>query len=223
MSPAWICPREMSSIGNHPSEVRDLLRHDYLSHASNCSSVSRSGSLGRLLAKTATRWNEIPPIESRLSTVSVGLSTCRSSFLMGTTTTKAAPGGRPSRKNVRRRPTLPRSLPRSTIGAEGLSFRVRNGAGRFPLAMATETLWRYQSDPDRISGTAQWTRSIKILLCGQALGLLVPVSYTHYCASTSGLSTQCSRWGPYQVNPVGVLILERASRLDAFSGYPFRT
>jgi hypothetical protein len=46
-------------------------------------------------------------------------------------------------KNVRRRPTLPRSLPRSTIGAEGLSFRVRNGAGRFPFAMAAETLWRY--------------------------------------------------------------------------------
>ena len=30
-------------------------------------------------------------------------------------------------------------------------------------------------------------------------------------------------WGPYQVNPVGDLILKRASRLDAFSGYPFRT
>jgi hypothetical protein len=29
--------------------------------------------------------------------------------------------------------------------------------------------------------------------------------------------------GPYQVNPVGNLILKRASRLDAFSGYHFRT
>ena len=28
--------------------------------------------------------------------------------------------------------------------------------------------------------------------------------------------------GPYQVNPVGNLILERASHLDAFSAYPFR-
>ena len=46
-------------------------------------------------------------------------------------------------KDVRRRPTLPRSLPRSTIGAEGLSFRVRNGAGRFPFAMTAETLWSY--------------------------------------------------------------------------------
>src|ERR1700733_11851390 len=30
-------------------------------------------------------------------------------------------------------------------------------------------------------------------------------------------------WGPYQVNPVGNLISKRASRLDAFSGYHFRT
>jgi hypothetical protein len=28
--------------------------------------------------------------------------------------------------------------------------------------------------------------------------------------------------GPYQVDPVGNLILERASHLDAFSAYPFR-
>jgi hypothetical protein len=47
------------------------------------------------------------------------------------------------RKCVRRRPTLPRSGPRSTIGAERLSFRVRDGTGRFPLAMVAETLWRY--------------------------------------------------------------------------------
>ena len=48
-------------------------------------------------------------------------------------------------KIVRRRPTLPRSLPRSTIGAERLNFRVRNGTGCFPLAMVAETLWRYQN------------------------------------------------------------------------------
>jgi hypothetical protein len=65
----------------------------------------------------------------------------------------------PHRKNVRRRPTLPRSRPRSTIGAEGLSFRVRDGTGRFPFAMAAETLWRCRSRIDRTSGTAQWTRT----------------------------------------------------------------
>ena len=128
--------------------------------------------------------------------------------------------GDPFRKNVRRRPTLPQVPTCSTIGAERLSFRVRNGTGRFPLAMAAETLLRYV--PDRISGTAQWTR-MQRKVSGQVLGLLVPVSCTRCRASTSGLSTQSSSWGPYQVNPVGVLILERASRLDAFSGYPFRT
>ena len=37
----------------------------------------------------------------------------------------------------RQRPTLPRSCPRSTIGAGGLNFRVRDGNGCFPSAMAT--------------------------------------------------------------------------------------
>ena len=63
----------------------------------------------------------------------------------------------------------------------------------------------------------------KSIVEAKPLGLLVPVSYTRCRASTSGLSTQSSSWGPYQVNPEGVLILRRASRLDAFSGYPFRT
>ncbi len=54
-------------------------------------------------------------------------------------------GGPLSRKGVRRRPTLPHSLPCSTIGAEGLSFRVRNGTGRFPFAMTAVTLSSCQS------------------------------------------------------------------------------
>lgn len=45
--------------------------------------------------------------------------------------------------NVRQRPSLPRSPPRSTIGAERLNFRVRNGTGCFPHAMVTETLLKY--------------------------------------------------------------------------------
>src|SRR5690348_12049043 len=40
---------------------------------------------------------------------------------------------------VRRCPTLPQGPPCSTIGAERLSFRVRNVTGRFPHAMTTET------------------------------------------------------------------------------------
>ncbi len=40
----------------------------------------------------------------------------------------------------RRRPTLPGGLPPSTIGAGGLNFRVRNGNGCDPAAMATGNL-----------------------------------------------------------------------------------
>src|SRR5665811_185471 len=125
---------------------------------------------------------------------------------------------------VRRRPTLPHRHQCSTIGAEGLSFRVRNGTGRFPFAMTAVTLGRYfpwvttnaclgrcfhnsimlcLPFPDRISGTVQWTRSHAIeRLCPskavvyQVVGLLVPVSFTPCGASTSGLSTQWSSWEP---------------------------
>ncbi len=37
---------------------------------------------------------------------------------------------------LRRCPTLPHPLGCSTIGAVGLSFRVRDGSGRFPHAIA---------------------------------------------------------------------------------------
>lgn len=47
--------------------------------------------------------------------------------------------------------------------------------------------------------------------------LLGPVSFTHYCASTPGLSTSWS------MTVRRYLILREASRLDAFSGYPVHT
>ena len=94
-------------------------------------------------------------------------------------------------EEVRRCPTLPQGPPCSTIGAKSLSFRVRNVTGRFPLAMAAETLLMYQSERanqhlkcclqvlDRTSRTTQWTRSIFVFKqrkCYQIIGLLVPVS-----------------------------------------------
>ena len=45
-----------------------------------------------------------------------------------------------SEKVVRRRPTLPPPLGGSTIGAGRLNFRVRDGSGCFPVAMAAVTL-----------------------------------------------------------------------------------
>ena len=41
---------------------------------------------------------------------------------------------------MRRRPTLPHPLECSTIGAVSLSFRVRDGTGRFPHAITTANL-----------------------------------------------------------------------------------
>jgi hypothetical protein len=101
----------------------------------------------------------------------------------------------------RRRPTLPPSRPGSTIGAGGLHFRVRDGTGCFPSAMATETVVPVRSletprdnsegaSLEQSSGTAIASASRS-----QALGLLVPVSSTRCRASTSGLSTWWSARG----------------------------
>ncbi len=43
-------------------------------------------------------------------------------------------------KRIRRRPTLPHSCPCSTIGAEKLNFRVRDGNGCYLFAIAAEKL-----------------------------------------------------------------------------------
>ena len=53
-------------------------------------------------------------------------------------------------------------------------------------------------------------------------GLLVLVSSTPHRASTSSLSTRSSTSALQDLRQ-GELILRQASRLDAFSGYPFRT
>ena len=48
---------------------------------------------------------------------------------------------------VRRCPALPPGGPGSTLGAGGLSFRVRDGSGRFPAAMAAATVWNPACQP----------------------------------------------------------------------------
>ena len=70
-----------------------------------------------------------------------------------------------------------------------------------------------------------WLRTNALLplsvLFGQALDRLVTVSSIHYCTSTSALSTSSSSRG--LTLSMGYLILRGASRLDAFSVYPFPT
>ena len=73
---------------------------------------------------------------------------------------RISPGGHC--QHVRLRPTLPHRHQCSTIGAEGVSLRVRNGAGRFPRYDSRNSM-EISIVPDRISGTTQWTRSIFVI------------------------------------------------------------
>ena len=112
---------------------------------------------------------------------------------------------------------LSHTLRCSTIGAEAFNGRVRDGIGFRRFAIVTKSAQygtKYVIDllilPVKpADGEMRTIKSIE---------QLVPVSYTHCCASTPGLST----WWSSTVLK-GNLVSREASRLDAFSGYPFRT
>src|SRR5690606_22703981 len=65
---------------------------------------------------------------------------------------------------ARRCPTLPRRLQRSTIGADGLSFRVRNVTGRFPTAMTAVTPYPLITTHNRADVAFDW--------CGDVLRIV---------------------------------------------------
>ena len=133
---------------------------------------------------------------------------------------------------------LSRALRRSTIGAEGFHGRVRDGIGWGTLAMTTRSSKRTHPAPGPAWGRRQRTpafvfksRVVSTAKFGvrapasplrmahlKPIERLVPVSSTHCCASTPGLSTW---WSPTALK--GELVSREASRLDAFSGYPVRT
>lgn len=123
---------------------------------------------------------------------------------------------------VRRRATLPHPSRCSTIAVPGLSFRVRNGSGRLPWAMAAANLqlsshgfpwgsvwWVGDRIVDATEGLIHVTCRVSpcrpsdafvcschpvwVIVC-VAVRLLVPVGSTPRGASTSGLSTTCSPW-----------------------------
>ena len=118
-------------------------------------------------------------------------------------------------KKDRRRPTLPPGDPGSTIGAEGLNGRVRNGNGCLPLAIATEKGRQFHSRIESFRGS----QLSFVARCGNESGVkphghLVPVSSTHYCAYTPGLSTSSSPTGLQGARAPG------RSRLEG--GFPLR-
>ena len=151
-------------------------------------------------------------------------SVCPPSLLLTTQPAPKRKGAGWYEEGFRQRPTLPHSFPCSTIGAEELNFRVRDGNGCCLSAIATEKSFMQTSAQFGMSNFS----SIYLcqLFCGQAARLI----------STSKLNTLlCLHTWP--INLVvfeeslvkyvsilkGYLISRWASRLDAFSGYPFRT
>ena len=113
----------------------------------------------------------------------------------------------------------PARRPCSTIGAGGLNFRVRDGNGCDTSAIATGN---WKNFDNRIWATKQgkrnWSQS-KIVV--KPHGQLVPVSYTHYYASTPGLSTSSSSRGlqgpcgpgiPYLGGGFPLICFQRLSR-----------
>ena len=126
----------------------------------------------------------------------------------------------PRQYEIRRRPTLPGSLPPSTIGAGGLNFRVRNGNGCDPAAMATEICCQTGA-PSWRSALEDSIASTNIIVDPSPRPISTGRLNTLPCVHLRPINVVVYH-GPYLVNPVGNLILERASHLDAFSAYPFR-
>ena len=130
---------------------------------------------------------------------------------------------------------LSRALRQSTIGATDFHGRVRNGIGWDTCAITTWSSrhMKRTSRANKGAGSAKKRRHPKLSvnlqitpragICLYArlikpIERLVPISFTHYCASTLGLST----WWSSTVLKRN-LVSRGASRLDAFSGYPVHT
>ena len=143
-------------------------------------------------------------------------------------------------------PALPLPGGGSTIGAGGLSFRVRYGSGRFPAPLWPPG-WGWGCGgpgwpglPSRVGGVGglvlgcvvDAAGSPRPPLCGGGVrggGSCRPIS-TGRLSPLPGLHLRpidpVVHWGPSTAprgGPCGDLVLEVVSRLDAFSGYPSRT
>ncbi len=120
---------------------------------------------------------------------------------------------------LRQRPTLPEGPPSSTIGAEGLNFCVRYGHRCFPFAIVTgifpiflfSKVLHAPSKPHNAELLRSSPRPISIRQLSALLHLHPGPIYLVFFE------------GPYSAYRMGNLILRGASRLDAFSVYPFRT
>ena len=112
-----------------------------------------------------------------------------------------------ARRTGRRRPTLPRNHSRSTIGAEELNDRVRDGNGCDLLARATAPKGISFSGSLLNRGFASNVPASDQLPFLERMvkphGLLVSVSSRHYCPYTPDLSTSWSTRGLQSGCPEG--------------------
>ena len=127
---------------------------------------------------------------------------------------------------IRRRPTLPRRCQRSTIGAGGLNFRVRDGNGCDPSAKVTGKSKGHAAGVRRSAPDNQITSLLnfrKGKFYGQASR---PIS-TGKLRALPRFHTQPIAWwssrGLQDPYGSGYLILGWVSRLYAFSVYTVRT
>ena len=150
-------------------------------------------------------------------------------------------------------PTLPLPGGGSTIGAGGLSFRVRYGSGRFPARCGRRDgggVWCAAPGgrPPRVWGVGGLVLGcvvdagglvrrpprraralVRVCVCVWVCGSCRPIS-TGRLSPLPGLHLRpidpVVHWGPSTTPRGGLcgdLVLEVVSRLDAFSGYPSRT
>ncbi len=98
------------------------------------------------------------------------------------------------------------------------------GSGFGTLAITTGSakntvrkFWFFIDLADRRPGRRSLQSGHGLMRTIKTIELLVPVSFTPYGASTSGLSTW---WSSTALE--GMLVLKEASCLDAFSSYPVR-
>ncbi len=125
---------------------------------------------------------------------------------------------------------LSRALRHSTMGAEAFDGRVRDGIGSGGFAWATRPAKINIAVSEAERRLASVLASVRLPALGRGQdghrvmrGIkpderLVPVSCTHRCASTPGLSTW---WSSTALQ--GELVSRWVSSLDAFSSYPVRT
>ena len=142
----------------------------------------------------------------------------------------------PCNKCVRWCATLPHPAGCSTIAVPGLSFRVRNGCRASPLGhdhrknqnnhAMTAWWWRFGNrlaDACRFDPPPGGLTGLRGGGCVGSVGPLVPVGFTPLRGVHVRSINPVVFGGPSHREGGGELVLKRASRLDAFSGYPSRT